>query len=632
MKKILFLFILCGVFTSSFSQSETLNISNIPDNLIQNASAVIRSENTEIEMSDYDNLKVKYHKTVTILNKHSNEDALVVHYDDFKKVSKINAEIYDAFGTLIRIIKKNEVQDIAAVDGFSIYSDNRIKYLDIDYNQYPYTIKFEYEYVTKKFKYYPSWYVKSFGVAVQSSIFSISLPYENEVQYKAYNFDDKPIETNENERKKLTWEVNDSPALIREVYMPISDQVLPYLVLSPTTFKLGKYKGDMSTWESYGKFMYELNKDRDVVSEALQQKIKGLIKDVSSDREKVDILYNYLKENMRYVSVQLGVGGWQTFDAAYVEKNKYGDCKALTNFTMAMLKVAGIEANTALINSGARAGNPDPDFIMPRFNHVILNVPSEDLWLECTSSANPTGYLGVDNYGKNVLLVTENGGEFSKTPAWPFEKNITKTKTSVEILNNGTAKIINETYHEGVRQELIRAMVSNANQSELEKAFLEEFELSVKELLKLELSAAPDYPSGVIKYELISEKYGSKAGKRFFVPLNPIHKFDRKLRKADQRIHPIVFKCGYVEENEISIQFPENIKLESFLKDHIEINSPYGSYHLELISSEKKLIYKRKLVIKPIDIPASEYSKLRDFYKKILKADNTNIVALNKRT
>jgi transglutaminase-like putative cysteine protease len=632
MKKILFLFILCGVFTLSFSQSETLNISNISENLIHNASAVIRSENTEIEMLDYDNLKVKYNKTVTILSKDSNEDVLVVHYDDFKKVSKINAEIYDAFGTLIRTIKKNEVQDIAAVDGFSIYSDNRIKYLDIDYNQYPYTIKFEYEYVTKKFKYYPSWYVKSFGVAVQSSTFSISLPIENEVQYKAYNFDIIPIETNEEDRKKLSWEVNDSPALVREAYMPISDQVLPYLVLSPTTFKLGKYKGDMSSWQSYGKFMHELNKDRDVVSESLQLKIKALVKDASSDREKVDILYNYLKENMRYVSVQLGVGGWQTFDAAYVEKNKYGDCKALTNFTMAMLKVAGIEANTALINSGARAGNPDPDFTMPRFNHVILNVPSEDLWLECTSSANPTGYLGVDNYGKNVLLVTENGGEFSSTPAWPFEKNVTKTKTNVEILNSGSAKIINETYHEGDRHDMIRGMKKNYSQTEIEKAFLEQFELSVKELLNLELAASPDQPNGLIKYELISNKYGSKAGKRFFIPLNPIHKFGRKLKKIEHRIHPIVIKDGYVEENEISIQLPENISLESFPKERIEFNSPYGSYQLELISEAGKLQYVRKIVIKPIDIPASEYNALRNFYKKILKADNTKIVALDNRT
>ena len=624
-------FIICLGHMVGFCQVN-YSTTGIDESLLENANAVIRTESTSIEMIDYSNLKVKTHKVVTLLNKNTSEDELTVYYNDFKKVHRIKANIYDAYGQLVRSIEKNEVKDYAAVDGFSIYSDSRLKYLDIDYNEYPYTIEFEYEYTSKKFKYYPSWYIKSYGVSVQESSFQITLPETNGVQYKAYNLEIDPTQTKENGKKTLVWKIENSKAIKHESYMPIYDAVLPHVIISPTNFKLGKYEGEMTSWDSYGKFMYKLNKDRDVLSEEMRLKIKALTKDASSDKEKVDILYKYLKDNMRYVSVQLGVGGWQTFDAAYVEKNKYGDCKALTNFTMAMLKEAGIKAHTALINSGAKVGNPDPEFTRPKFNHVILNIPSEDLWLECTSNTMPAGYLGVDNYGKNVLLVTEEGGKFSSTPTWPYEKNLTQTETKIEIQNNGTAKIHNITKHQGDRHEVLRYVESKLSKQEFEERFLEQFNLSVQEVLKMEVRTNPDAPKGELEYELITNKYGSKAGKRFFVPLNAIHKFSRKLKKLDQRVNPVFIKDGYIEENVIDIKLPKHIDLESFPKEKINFSSEYGSYSLELIPTDEGLKYKRRIEIKPINIPAEQYKDLRAFYKKISKSDNSKIVAIDNRT
>ena len=86
-------------------------------------------------------------------------------------------------------------------------------------------------------------------------------------------------------------------------------------------------------------------------------------------------------------------GGWQTFDAKYVEKNKFGDCKALSNFMKSMLKVVGIEGQLVVVSAGDDDFfDPDPTFCLPRFNHMILHIPSENMWLECTSDGNPTGY------------------------------------------------------------------------------------------------------------------------------------------------------------------------------------------------------------------------------------------------
>jgi hypothetical protein len=94
-------------------------------------------------------------------------------------------------------------------------------------------------------------------------------------------------------------------------------------------FKLDNYKGDMSTWKGFGKFIYELSKGRDVLPDDIKQQVKSLTARASSDVEKIKILYDYLQKNTRYISIQLGLGGWQPFEATYVAKKGYGDCKAL---------------------------------------------------------------------------------------------------------------------------------------------------------------------------------------------------------------------------------------------------------------------------------------------------------------
>ncbi|NJM26365.1 MAG: hypothetical protein HC859_13660, partial [Bacteroidia bacterium] len=96
------------------------------------------------------------------------------------------------------------------------------------------------------------------------------------------------------------------------------------------------------------------------------------------------------------MSIQLGIGGWQPFEASVVDKNGYGDCKALSNYAVAMLKEAGIKGYYCLVQAGEEPAKLDPMFAENHFNHIIVAVPlkQDTVWLECTSQTNPYGYLG----------------------------------------------------------------------------------------------------------------------------------------------------------------------------------------------------------------------------------------------
>ena len=372
-----------------------------------------------------------------------------------------------ADGKKIRDIHKDEVEDYAAFDGFSIYNDLRLKHVDFTYGNYPYTIEYEYEVTHNGLQSYSTWAPQRYKTSVEKSIFELTLPADMEFRYKAFNITQLPQINNEGGKKRNAWQLLNKIVVSRESNAPDTYQPLPVLRTLPNNFEVDGYKGNMESWQAFGRFMYELNNNRDNLSPAMVQKVKSLTANATTNEEKIAALYHYLQENMRYVSVQLGIGGWQTFDAEYVEKNKYGDCKALTNFMKGMLKTAGIKAYASLITAGDQNMEIKEDFPAPYFNHVILNVPEENIWLECTSTNNPVNYLGTSTADRPTLLITEKGGVLTRTPA--ISNNFQKGKTQIILGEDGSAKVECATTLTGKLHEVFRYIVNNYSQEDQEK-------------------------------------------------------------------------------------------------------------------------------------------------------------------
>src|SRR6185312_11941569 len=129
--------------------------------------------------------------------------------------------------------------------------------------------------------------------------------------------------------------------------------------------------------------------------------------------------------NTHYVGIELGIGGWQPFDAASVYKQRYGDCKALANYMVALLKEAGIHAYPVLIRAGADADPIDTDIACNQFNHVIAAALAgrDTVWLECTSQTLPPGYLSSFTADRNGLLLDDSGGHLVHTPVYGLPEN-----------------------------------------------------------------------------------------------------------------------------------------------------------------------------------------------------------------
>lgn len=225
------------------------------------------------------------------------------------------------------------------------------------------------------------------------------------------------------------------------------------MLVAPGEFEIEGTVGDARTWETFGKWYYDLGAQTRALPDAAKAEIDALVKGVENEREIVAILFNYLQEKNRYVSIQLGIGGWKPFPAEFVFDNSYGDCKALTNYMLAALEYVGIDAHAVLINASADRPLIE-DFPGNQFNHVVLRVTlenGEEIWLECTSKYLPPNNLG-NGYSKKALLVSAEGGTVVETPDVTNQNNKKVSVYSINIDEQGHAKIEGELAYQGASQ------------------------------------------------------------------------------------------------------------------------------------------------------------------------------------
>ena len=379
------------------------------------------------------------------------------NYDKQKKIKNIKGIVFDSNGKLIRRIKKKEIIDYTAVSGGSLYDDNRVKAVEIVQSSYPYTVEFEYEVVYSGLLIYPVWSpVLGYKVAVENSTYKALIPNNMEFRHKLKNYETEATEGTSGKNKTYEWTMENYPALKNEPYSPESINVFPLLFLSPNTFEYDGQKGTMETWEEYGKWLYRLAEGREELSPVTKQEVQQLVKDVESTEEKVRIIYEHLQSKTRYISIQLGIGGLQPFEAKVVDKNGYGDCKALSNYTRAMLKAAGINSYHATIGAGRGNKSIEPDFTFKGYtNHMILCVPleSDTIWLECTSQNQPFGFLGSFTDDRNALLITEEGGKIVRTTKYDQSVNTQIRTATVNIDRKGNAQLNAITKYKGLQYE-----------------------------------------------------------------------------------------------------------------------------------------------------------------------------------
>lgn len=613
-----------------FSQEkENLSSLFIPKKLKENANAIIRLNKTVINIEAVDRLVIEQQRIVTVFNKLGKKHINAYkHYNKDTKITKLSATIYDALGNKIKKYSKSDFQDVSAIDGGTLYSDSRVKFLEHTPTSYPYTVLFESEYKNSSTGFIPKWFpIENYNLAIEKSVYVINNPQNIPFRKRNKNFVNFPIK-NSSSNNNINYTLTNQPAIRPEYYTLNFEELVPNMSVSLDSFSLKGIKGNAKNWEEFGKWMYSnLISGKNQLPPSTISKVKQLVKDTNNPIEKAKIIYDYMQNKTRYISVQVDIGGWEPIAAYKVDEVSYGDCKGLTNYTKALLDVVGIKSYHALVYAGNKK-NIDSSFTSIQGNHMILNIPNDgkDIWVECTSQTMPFGFLGDFTDDRDVLVITPEGGVIKRTPAYINKDNLQLTKADVKLLPNGNISAHFERKSYGT-QYYDKYSIKEFTKKELNKYYKStvwDYNNNL-EVDNIKLSNNKEQIEFTENLDIKIEKFATVRDSSYLFKLNVFNRITGVPKKYRNRQQPIEVERGFTDKDEFTFTLPQGYKYTS-LPEKRNITNKFGTYNIRFEKIDDTTFkYKREFSLLKGIYPKEDYKAYRKFRKTVVKYDNLRI-------
>ncbi len=622
--RISFLLFSLVFFKLNYAQPNSFAIGSIPVALKQNAHTIKREESIEFEVKEMGKAIYKVNQVITLLNENAQEYLNFYQFiDKFKSLEEVTIELLDANGIVKKKYLKSDLTKQATGEG--LVPDGKVYFLTIPTNQYPLTLKIGYEIKFKGILNYPTYDIQLPNEAVEKSTFKIKVPIDLDVRFKPKNTVLSPTISIENKLKIYSWSVQNLPAFLYEVGSVSRDSRYPQILLAPNKFTLDDYEGDMTSWQSFGKWYGSLAKDASDLSTESKLFYQNLVKSADTEKEKIKLIYSHLQNNFRYVSIQLGIGGFKPFTASFVDKKKYGDCKALSNYMQACLSAIGIKSYQALINAGYNQEPVNEMFTINKFNHVIVCVPqkNDSIWLECTSTTNDFNRLGNFTENKNALLITEDGGKLVATPISNASDNTFTSITSVQLNADGSGTVITDKMATGEYKQNFNQYIVNQKKDDQKKYLVSQlgyveptfFELVCTKGDKLKLSIEAD------------KLYDFAVGSKLFINPRMYKIWSAILPNAENRTQDFYFEHPFIKTDTTIYNLPNELGVETLPKNKT-FSFSYGSftttYDYEI--KQKKITVCTKLFLQQPKIPVAKYAETKQFFDNVVNEFSDKIV------
>jgi len=624
-------------FLSTISAQKTVySALAIPLAMQENANAVVRLDQRDINISSQRNLNIKSQRVVTVLNELGTSDInALAYYDLNTKVKKIEATVFDAFGKEIKAFKRSQFKDTSVGDGFSIFNDSRMLYLDYTPINFPFTIVFDCEIETSNTAFIPSWSPSDgYFVSTEKAILNVNCVADLGFKYKEVNFTPNYNIQKSEKDGKLSYEADNIHAIKREDSSPEFSKMAPIAYMKVEKFNLEGVDGVAKTWEEFGKWYYDaLLVGTDELPLVTQNKIKELVGNEKNPLAIAKIVYQYVQDKTRYVSIQVGIGGFKPMLAKDVDKLGYGDCKALSNYTRALLGVVGVPSYYTIVYSGSRNRKDiQQDFVSVQGDHIILAIPNEGelVWLECTNQTMPFGFQGTFTDDRAVLLVKPEGGQIVKTKSF-LEKDNSQIsngnytiaadggiKANIVIVTKGSQydeNFSNERFSAQEKEAYYKSYFENINNLKLDNIVFKNDRDHIEFTQEIALSAAA---------------YASLTANKLLFAVNVFNANSYTPKRYRNRENAFEVNRGFYDYDEISIYLPTGFDIEALPQD-IEIKSKFGEYQMQIIKKPNNtLTYKRTLYIKNGQYDKKEYDEYRLFREQISRSDNAKMILTKK--
>ena len=610
----------------------------------EKADAVILYRETALTVTPNGKIKRLYRQVTKILRPDGVDQAKPrFYYDPLNTITELHgwsvtpdAKDYE--------VKERDAIDSADIDveGGELVTDLRMKLLAIPGAQVGTVIGYEVEQELRPEFLSEDWEVQNI-IPIAEERFTLTLPAGWSYESRWLNHDiEAPRSLGPNQ---WIWVLNRVAPIKIEPFMPPWSGIAARMVLSMSP-PGGKGSG-ISTWNDIGIWYGRLINDRRVTSAAIKQKVAELTANAAAPLTKIQAIAKFVQTDIRYVAIELGIGGHQPHFAADIFSHRYGDCKDNATLLSTMLKEIGVESYYAIINTerGAVSASTPPNL---QFNHAILaivlpagegaDLPAQMLspkwgrvlFFDPTDSLTPFGALRGELQANFALLVGQDGGELVQLPQLlPELSGVTRTAT-MELDDEGTLKgKVNEVHRGGhaaqQRAQLRAAAIDTDRIKPIERlagASLSNFQVIKASVLNLHAEALPFE----WHYTLEVAHYSKTAGDLLLLrPRLLGNEAAAFLETPGARVQAVEFDEPERDIDTVEIQLPVGYVVDE-LPPATNIEDGFASYHSKTEFSGRTLKYTRTLEIKELSVPPAKAEELKLFYRKIAEDERNSAV------
>lgn len=608
--------------------------------------AVLLYSETNVTVVSTDKIRTQVREAYKILRPNGRSRGIVeVDFGPQKKVKSLHGWCIPAQGKDYEVKDKDATEVSPAIEGGEI-SDTKLKVLRIPAPDPGNIVGYEYEVEEQPIFLQNIWEFQD-ADPVRESHYSLQLPPGWEFKISWLNHPE--VKATQAGGNAWQWTVYDVKGIRREPLMPPMSGVEGQMIVSFFTSSGGPALNANKDWDEMGKWYSNLVGQRVDASAEIKQEVAALTASKPTQLQKMQAIGDFVQHDIRYVAIELGIGGLQPHSAPDVFAHHYGDCKDKATLVRSMLREIGVDSYHVVIND--RRGSVTAE--MPAhdgFNHVITAIKLPDgmsdpslfavmqhpklgklLFFDPTNDLIPfgqlPGYLQA-NYG---LLVTPEGGELIELPQQPSAMNSIERTAKLTLDTDGTLKGDVKEMRLGERAASerwrLRTVTKNTDRikpiEDVLAGSLSSFHISRASLINLDQT---NQPFG-FSYTFESPNYAKNAGNLILMRPRVIgDKGMGFLETKEPRRFPIEFEEPTRDTDTFEITIPAGYVVDD-LPPAVDADYSFASYHAKTVVNGNVVDYTRTFEVKELSVPVNKSDDLKKFYR-IIAGDERNTLVL----
>ncbi|MCC9165350.1 DUF3857 domain-containing protein [Pontibacter harenae] len=385
----------------------------------------------------------------------------------------------------------------------------------------------------------------------------IVVPQQRKLNFKLYLSDQKPTIATANGKTSYTWHAKNVPATVVDGEVP--EWYDPYP---------GVYVSEFSSWGQVAEWALPLYDIKAKPSKALSAKIDSIKAQYSTESDRIVAALRFVQDEVRYLGLEAGIGGFKPRDPSVVFAQRFGDCKDKALLLCTMLRQMGITAYPALVSSSSQKHVED---VLPSphaFNHCIVQVvqKGKTLWYDATMSKQRGTYYNIylPEYGKALVIAPHTKGLET------VQSNAAKTaRVKVQEIFNinsvgGAAELEVHTEYHGSQADYQRSYFASTSLKDIAKSYLNFYASSYPEIeaaaeIRYEDDEASNTFTTIEKYNVaelwVEQKENKEIVEASFYP--QVLRGYVSLPKTTKRTMPLALSYPTAVEHKITVLLPE---------------------------------------------------------------------------